>query len=89
MKEERIALIVVTKKALEKDAHALIAYRYLYWACMRGHIFIVDHIIKMHGISPFLAEKQEEKSPFMLAIENNNEKVVKLILCKKFIYAKN
>ena len=67
----------------------LVHYRYLFWACMRGHIFVVDHILYNFGISPFLAEKEEEKSPFMLAIENNQEKVVKLILIKEFRYGPN
>ena len=56
---------------------------------MRGHIFVVDYILENHGISPFLAEKQEEKSPFMLAIENNQEKICKLILIKDFAYPQN
>ena len=41
------------------------------------------------GVSPFLAEKQEEKSPFMVAIENNELKVVELILIKEYVYSRN
>ena len=82
-------LNVVSKKDLEQSNQSLIQYRYLFWACMRGHIFVVDHILDHFGISPFLAEKQEGKSPFMLAIENNQEKIVKLILIKDFKYPPN
>lgn len=52
---------------------------------MRGHIFIANFIISEYGISPFLAEKAEQKSPFLLAIENNQAYIVKMILNKKFI----
>ena len=61
----------------------------MFWASHRGHIFIVDHILKQYGISPFLAEKNELKSPFLIAIENNQEKIVKLLLLKNFIYKKD
>ena len=70
-KQESVNLRIVTKKDLERDLDALIAYRYLFWACMRGYLFVVDYIIKNFGISPFMAEKSEKKSPFLVAIENN------------------
>jgi len=69
-----------------ENAQRLVAYRYLYWACSRGHLFVVDFIIKHFGISPFLAEKNDDRSPFMIAIENNQEKVVLLLLLKEFTY---
>ena len=73
---ETIELCVVSKDDLQ-DKEMLIAYRYLYWAAMRGHIFIIDHIMQHYAISPFLQEKEEQKSPFMVAIEHNQEKVVR------------
>lgn len=70
------------KKDLASDHQALIAYRYLFWACARGYIFLVNHLIHEYRLSPFMAEKEEQKSPFLVAIENNQEKVVKLLLLK-------
>ena len=67
----------------------MIAYRYLYWACAFGHIFIVNAVLKNHGVSPFMADKEECKTPFMQAIEHNCDKVVKLLLAKDFIYPSN
>ena len=57
----------------------------MFWACHRGYIFIVDHILKKYAVSPFLAEKSEGKSPFLIAIEQNQEKIIKLILTKEFV----
>jgi len=84
---EKMALAFIDKEQLEKSHFELIQYRYMYWACMRGHIFVVYHILRTHGIYPFLAEKQEKKSPFMVAIENNHEKIARLILSKSYIYS--
>ncbi len=68
---ETVAVKVLTKKDLEASKINLIAYRFLFWACHRGYLFIVDHILKKYAVSPFLAEKQEKKSPFLVAIEQN------------------
>ena len=87
MQQENIHLFVVNKKQLNQDRGTKIAYRYLFWACMRGQIFIANYVINEFGISPFLAEKAEEKSPFHVAIENNQERIVKMILRKNFIHA--
>jgi len=54
---------------------------------MRGHIFIANYIISEYGISPFLAEKAEQKSPFLLAIETNQTYIVKMILNKTFLFS--
>ena len=83
---DSIIIKVVDKKQLGSNEVTMIAYRYLFWACMRGHIFIADHILKKYGISPFLAEKEEQKSPFMVAIEHNQEKIVRLLLLKEYVY---
>ena len=83
---EIIHLKYMSADELASNKNALIAYRYLYWACSRGYIFIVHHIIKHYGVSPFLAEKGEMKSPLLVAIENNQEKVVRLLLSKQFTY---
>ena len=64
----------------------MIAYRYLFWACTRGYIFVIDHIIKTYGVSPFMAEKEDKRSPFMTAIENNQFKVIQMLLVKDYNY---
>ena len=71
MREESILIKVAKTKQLEADKEARIAYRYLFWACTRNYIFIVHHILMRYGISPFMAEKEDLRSPFMAAIENN------------------
>jgi len=38
---------------------------------MRGNVFITNFVMKEFAISPFFSEKAEEKSPFLIAIENN------------------
>ena len=38
------------------------------------------------GISPFLAIDDDKKSPFLIAIENNQLSVVQMILSKEWIY---
>ena len=45
---------------------------------------MVDYIIKTLGVSPFLAEKEEQKTPFHVAIEHNQTKVVTLLLSRQF-----
>jgi len=71
MTEEIIMLQVATKRAFKQQKAAHIAYRYLFWACQRGYLHIVYHVITKFGVSPFLAEKEDERSPFMTAIEHN------------------
>ena len=84
---EIIQLKFVTKEDIHASKKALIQYRHLYWACSRGYIFIVHHILKNYGVSPFVAEKKTEwKTPLMTAIEHNQEKVVRLLLSKQFSY---
>jgi ankyrin repeat protein len=64
----------------------MIAYRYLYWACAFGHIFIAHFILKKTGVSPFMAKEEEGKTPFMVAIEHNKDNIVELLLAKDWIY---
>jgi len=71
MKHENILIKVTNAKTFKHDKDALIAYRYLFWACTRDYIFIVHYILIKYGISPFMAEKDDKRSPFMAAIENN------------------
>jgi len=56
---EEVTLTVVSTEDLLIDEKALIAYRYLYWACMRGNLWIIRFILMQYGISPFLAENSE------------------------------
>lgn len=76
MRKEHILIKVTNKKQLKSDKDAQIAYRYLLWACQRDFIYVIDYILKTHGISPFMAENEDQRSPFMVAIENNQFKVV-------------
>ena len=46
LEEEKINLTIVDQKDLHKDFETLVSYRYLFWACMRGHIIIIDYILK-------------------------------------------
>jgi ankyrin repeat protein len=82
-----IKLKVVNTKRFENEEVIMLAYRYLFWACMRGNIYVVNYILKEYGISPFMAEKSEGQTPFLIAIQSNQEKVVRLLLAKKFTYA--
>ena len=52
-------------KDLELAAHA----RYLYWACFRGHLYIIRHILddENYAISPF-APIYEGRSALMASI---------------------
>lgn len=84
MRKEHILIKVTNRKQLKYDGEALIAYRYLLWACQRDYIYIIDHILKRYGISPFMYEKEDRRSPFMVAIENNQLKVVKMLLVKDY-----
>lgn len=61
-----------------------IAYRYMFWACSRGNMFIVLHILQSHGISPFMSETENKMTPFLSAVENNCVKVVRLLLSKTY-----
>ena len=87
LREEVIKLRIVDTKRFQNDEVIILAYRYLFWACMRGNIYVVNFILKEHGISPFMAETSEGQTPFLIAIQSNQEKVVRLLLAKKFTYA--
>ena len=43
-------------ESLEKKTDLLTAYRYLYWACFRGHIHVANFILHKCRISPFLKD---------------------------------
>ena len=43
-------------RSLEKKTDLLTAYRYLYWACFRGHIHVANFILHKCRISPFLVD---------------------------------
>ena len=46
MKEENISLWVVNaKQDFIHNKKAQIAYRYLFWACVRGYTFIVNYLL--------------------------------------------
>ena len=85
LKKEQIVLTVVEHRYFEKRLAELVHYRYLVWACFRGHVHVVYHIIKTFHISPFL-QGQDGRSPFMAAIEGNQDLIVRLLLNKDFRY---
>ena len=76
MLHENILIKVANRKTFSVDTEALIAYRYLMWACTRNYLIIAHHIITKHGISPFMYEKEDMRSPFLSAIENNQLLVI-------------
>jgi len=43
-------------ESLEKKTDLLTAYRYLYWACFRGHLHVANFILHKCRISPFLVD---------------------------------
>ena len=57
MTQETMMIRVATKKDLSQSRDALVNYRYLFWACSRCYIYVVHHILSVHAISPYLAEK--------------------------------
>ena len=66
----------------KQDLHT--AYRYLYWACYRGHIHVANFILHKCRISPFLVDPSTQKSPFMASLEGNQYLMAKLLLQKDF-----
>ena len=55
LKKEQIVLSVVEHRHFEKRPAELVHYRYLCWACFRGHVHVAYYILKQYRISPFLA----------------------------------
>jgi len=43
----------------------------LYWAAERGFANIVEQIIRVDGISPFMNEMKDKSSPFMACIKGD------------------
>ena len=84
-KKEAILIEVNEMRYFERKPEELKHYRYLYWACFRGHVHIVANIIKNKKISPFLVGP-DEKSPFMAAIVGNQDLIVRLIHSKDYHY---
>ena len=80
----KIKLDILEKSDLYRNDDILLAYRHLYWACSQGSLFIINHIITKYQISPFFAEKKDGKSPFMTAIENDQDRVVSLLLKNRY-----
>ena len=79
---EEIKIIKIFKESqIDSFERGRIEYQYLYWACLRGNPFIVNHIITTYRISPFLCAV-DGKSPFLIAIESNQTAVVKYLLSK-------
>ena len=85
LKKERIVLTVVELRYFQARPAELVHYRYLVWACFRGHVHVANYIIKKFRISPFLVGP-DARSPFMAAIEGNQDVVVRLLLNKDFAY---
>ena len=84
-KKEAIIIEVNEMRYFERRPNDLKHYRYLYWACYRGHVHIVYYILKNFKISPFLVGP-DERSPFMAAIVGNQDLIVRLILSKDLLY---
>ena len=85
LKKEQIVLSVVEHRYFEKRPAELVHYRYLCWACFRGHVHVAYYIIKKYRISPFLVGP-DARSPFMAAIAGNQDIIVRLLLRKDFKY---
>ena len=62
----------------------LTAYKYLYWACYRGHIHVANFLLHKCRISPFIINVETSLSPFMAAIEGNQYLMCRLLLNKDF-----
>ena len=58
-------------KSLAGKQDLLTAYKYLYWACYRGHIHVANFLLHKCRISPFIQDPETSISPFMAAIEGN------------------
>ena len=72
----------ITRDA-ELQAHA----RYLYWACFRGHVYIIKHILDNENlaISPFVAV-YEGRSALMAAIIGKSNVSQWELAQREFIY---
>ena len=59
----------MSKEDIEKDIELAAHARYLYWACFRGHVYIIKHILdnENYAISPF-APVYEGRSALMASI---------------------
>jgi hypothetical protein len=86
MKDEKIVVHVVSKKALQSDIATNVAFKYLFWACYRSYIYVAHHVVSAFGISPFLSYSDDLRSPFMVAIEHNQFPIVKMLLSKTYHY---
>ena len=71
-------------KELAKKQDLLTAYKYLYWACFRGHIHVANFLLHKCRISPFVIDPNTKISPFMAAIEGNQYLMCRLLLNKDF-----
>ena len=54
-------------KKIKEDPEIFAKSRYLYWACFRGHIPLIQHILEHDKISPF-ARVHEGRSPLMASL---------------------
>ena len=52
---------------IKNDAKIYAKARYLYWACFRGHVQLIKHILEKDQISPF-ARIYEGRSALMASI---------------------
>ena len=71
-------------RELAKKQDLLTAYKYLYWACYRGHIHVANFLLHKCRISPFIIDPNTKLSPFMAAIEGNQYLMCRLLLNKDF-----
>ena len=71
-------------KKLASKPDLLTAYKYLYWACYRGHIHVANFLLHKCRISPFIINTETSLSPFMAAIEGNQYLMCRLLLNKDF-----
>ena len=81
-----VEISLVDHKQFKDDLDTKIAFRYLYWACCRGQLYLIDYILKKFGLSPYM-KGADEKSPFMIALENGKDSVVRLLISRK-LYSK-
>jgi len=90
MKKIRTELKAVEEKDIVKEQELQAHARYLYWACYRGNVFIINYILDNENlaISPF-ARVYEGRSSLMAAILGKSN-VAQWELChREFIYTPN
>lgn len=65
--KKKTPLKYVKLSEIEADVKVFAKARYLYWACFRGHVNLIKHILENDKISPF-ARIYDGRSPMMATL---------------------